>query len=235
MTSNTCCIVSKSLICSEKLVLLEDEERKFCLGLANWCPCHICSPRMKKKSLRLKHMRKPLISEVDKSEELSSKLQKLDERFNFNVTSDDLTHFMEGETPANTERSTTWAVKIFDDWRRARNATATSDLCPENIFNHEDNSIICQWLCKFVTEVRKMKGQEYTPHSLYLILSGLQRHMRKVRPLDTINLFKDNQYKPLKNVCDSVFKQLHQKAIGTETKETPVLSKDDEDELWKKF
>ena len=52
-------------------------------------------------------------SEVDKSEELSSKLQKLDERFDFNVTSDDLTHFMEGETPANTERSTTWAVKIY--------------------------------------------------------------------------------------------------------------------------
>ena len=128
---------------------------------------------MKRKSLRLKCAREPLISEVDKSEELSSKLQKLDERFDFNVTSDDLTCFMEVETPANTKRSTTWAVKIFDDWRRVRNATATSDLCPENIFNHEDNSIICQWLCKFVTEVRKTTGEEYTPRSLYLILSGL--------------------------------------------------------------
>ena len=58
--------------------------------------------------------------------------------------------------------------------------------------------------------------------------------MRKVRPLDTIILFKDVHYKPLKNVCDLVFKQLHQKGVGTETKETPVLSKDDEDELWKK-
>ena len=116
---------------------------------------------MEKKSLRMKRAREPLISEVDKSEELSSKLQKLDERFDFNVTSNDLTCFMEGETPANTERSTTWAVKIFDDWRRAQNATATAttDLCPENIFiNHEDNSIICQWLCKFVTEVRKTTG-----------------------------------------------------------------------------
>ena len=79
-----------------------------------------------------------------------------------------------------------------------------------------------------------MTGQEHTPRSLYLILSGLQRHMRKVRPLDTINLFKDIHYKPLKNVCDSVFKQLHQKGIGTETKEMPILSKDDKDELWKK-
>ena len=49
---------------------------------------------------------------------------------------------MEGETPANTERLTTWAVKIFDDWRRVRNTSATSDLCPENIFNHKDKSIL---------------------------------------------------------------------------------------------
>ena len=160
--------------------------------------------------------------------------QKTDERFDFNVTSDDLFRYMEGETPLNTERSTMWAVKIFDDRRIARNTTVSTDLCPENIFTLEDSNIICQWLCKFVTEVRKGTGQEYTPRSLYLILSGLQRHMRKLRPLDTINLFKDIHYKPLKNVCDSVFKQLHQKGIGTETKETPVLSKDDEDELWKK-
>ena len=58
---------------------------------------------MEKKSLRLKRAREPLISGVDDSEELSSKLQKLDERFDFNVTSDDLTHFMEGETPTNTK------------------------------------------------------------------------------------------------------------------------------------
>ena len=101
-------------------------------------------PRMEKKHLCLKHvrglLREPLISEVDNLEELSS---KLDEQFNFNA-SDDLTHFMEGETPANTERSTMWAVKIFNNWRKAWNATMTTDLFPENIFTftHED-SIIC--------------------------------------------------------------------------------------------
>ena len=50
---------------------------------------------------------------------------------------------MEGETPANTERSTTWAVKIFGDWRKAQIETVTADLCPENVFTHEDSSIIC--------------------------------------------------------------------------------------------
>ena len=36
-----------------------------------------------------------------------------------------------------------------------------------------------------------------------------------------------------KNVCDSVFKCLHNKGIGTDTKVTPVLSLNEEDVLWK--
>ena len=65
---------------------------------------------------------------------------------------------MEGETPANTERSTAGAVKLFDKWRKAQIETVTTDLCPENVFTHEDSSIICQWLFKFIMEVRKMTG-----------------------------------------------------------------------------
>ena len=37
-------------------------------------------------------------------------------RFDFNITSDDMSKFMEGNTPANTEKSTTWSVKNFEEW-----------------------------------------------------------------------------------------------------------------------
>ena len=67
-----------------------------------------------------------------------------------------------------------------------------------------------------------------------MILAGIQRHFRKLRPLDPINIFEDVQFKPLKNVCDSIFKRLHHKGIGAETKATAVLSKSDEDTLWDK-
>ena len=33
-------------------------------------------------------------------------------------------------------------------------------------------------------------------------------------------------------MCDLVFKRLHAKGIGTETKSTPVLSNHEEDKLW---
>ena len=65
---------------------------------------------------------------------------------------------MNGETPANTERSTAWAVKIFDDWRKAQIETVTIDLHPENVFTHEDSCIFSRWLFKFITEVRKTTG-----------------------------------------------------------------------------
>ena len=52
------------------------------------------------------HVEGPVVSGVDDLGKPSSKLQKTDERFDFNVTSDDLFRYMEGETPLNTERLT---------------------------------------------------------------------------------------------------------------------------------
>lgn len=47
-----------------------------------------------------------------------------------------------------------------------------------------------------------------------------------------IDIFQDEEYKPLKNVCDAVFKRLHAKGIGTKVRATIVLSPEDEDTLW---
>ena len=245
-------VVSKSIL-ERKPVLNKEEQRRFCLGLPGWCPCPDCSTLTTsatckdttkapsameaakgKKSLSLKRTREKVLPIVEASEEPSGKRNPDDDRFDFNITSDDLSKFMEGNTPANTEKSTSWAIRNFEEWQRARNVKFPNDTCPEDIFVQPDKSKICEWLCKFISETRKSDGEEYTPRSLYLILAGIQRHIRKLRPLDTINIFEDVQFKALKNVCDSIFKRLHRKGIGIETKETAVLSRDDEDTLWDK-
>ena len=174
--------------------------------------------------------------EVKDTGEPSKKIETQDnKRFDFNITSDDLSKFMEGETPANTEKSRTWAIKNFEEWSKCKNTKFLSDLCPElNCLAEEDRSLICEWLCKFISETRKSNGEEYTPRSLYLILAGIQRHLQKVRLLDPINIFEDPQFKTLKNVCDSISKRLHRKGIGVETKATAVLSQCDKDTLWDK-
>ena len=83
-----------------------------------------------------------------------------------------------------------------------------------------------------MVETRKTDGSEYTPRSLYLLLSALQRYTGKSYPLQNVNFFQDPVFLLLKNACDAIFKHLHGKGIGTETKATPVLSTNEEDILW---
>lgn len=104
-------IVSKSILEQEKPVLTEEEERNFCLGLPGWCLCRDCSPPTNmaqtkgNKSLSLKRKGEVSLLVTEDTGEPSTKMgMQDDERFNFNVTSDDLSKFMEGETPANTEK-----------------------------------------------------------------------------------------------------------------------------------
>jgi len=137
---------------------------------------------------------------------------------------------MEDSSPHNTAKSTEWAIKNFESWRLARNKHFPEEICPNNVFDDQTNP--SKWLCRYVSETRKANGAEYTPHSLYLLLAGLQRHLRKVYPDKQINLHTDPCFKPLRNTGDAIFKQLHRKGIGAETKATPVLSRDNETELW---
>ena len=78
----------------------------------------------------------------------------------------------------------------------------------------------------------KADGDEYTPRSIYLLLAGLQQKIRQANSKESINIFTDVVCKELQNVCDSVFKKLHQKGVRSETKSTPVLTQLEEDKLW---
>ena len=45
----------------------------------------------------------------------------VEERFSFDIGEDDFESFKKGECPANTAKSTEWAMKNFEMWRIARN------------------------------------------------------------------------------------------------------------------
>ena len=162
----------------------------------------------------------------------SKKSDKTDERYLFDVTFDDLNKFKEGECPANTEKNTEWVIRNFESWQSARNKRFPEEQCPPYVLFETDGNELCDRLCKYISETPKVDGTEYTPQTLYLLLAGIQRHIRKVNPSSSINIFQDIEFKPIKHVCDSVFKRLHAKGIGTETKAIAVLSVTEEDRLW---
>ena len=52
------------------------------------------------------------------------------------------------------------------------------ELVPEDILSSTDPSLLCKWLSVFVGETRKKDGTPYPAKSLYLLLTGVLRHMR---------------------------------------------------------
>ena len=75
--------------------------------------------------------------------------------------------------------------------------------CPNDVFTSKE--VAYEWLCKYITETRKADGSEYTPHGLYLLLSGIQWYVRKIYPEMQFNLIADHEFTLLKN--GSVFKK----------------------------
>ena len=161
---------------------------------------------------------------------IKAEKENFDDCFSFDATVDELENLMEGECLANMAKNTDWAYNNFESWHTTRNQRFPEARCPDNVFSSKE--VACEWLCKYITETRKAYETEYTPRSLYLLLSGIQWYVRKVNPKMQFNLFSDQEYKPLRNLCDSVFKKLHSKGIGASLKTTAVLSSDDEKKLW---
>ena len=65
------------------------------------------------------------------------------------------------------------------------------------------------------------------------MLSGLLRHSREVQ-FTPVNFLDrgDTRFKSLHNTCDSEFRSLQEDGIGTERKNTNVITKEVEDTLW---
>ena len=126
---NTDCVVSDSLLWKgeEKFLSLADQ-RRFCLGIPGWCPCINCTePEMATidPSKPLGRKRKTTESKIHDTSNLEPVAKKVDEkvedRFLFDVTTEELENFMEGECPKNTVKSNEWAIRNFEAWRNARN------------------------------------------------------------------------------------------------------------------
>ena len=140
--------------------------------------------------------------------------------------------------PKNTKKSTQWALSTFLSWRDRRNAYFSEQ--PENQVPPDRDLLICidpvalcKWLTFFVAEVRKKDGTEYPPKTLYLLLTGILRHMRSRNTacpnfLDT----QDPSFSSFHNASDNVLRDLHVRGIGAETRPTEAFSKDDEEKLW---
>ena len=162
--------------------------------------------------------------------------QELKQRF-AKVTEEDFSKLTEKHVAENTERNTKWAVRNFEEWRVAYNATTLSGRnCPEDLLQKADPKELNKWLARYIAETRREDGSQYPPKSLYSLLRGLLWHIRADSTCEAPNflLKNDTRFKDLHNAMDNVYRHLNCKGIGLTTKKTPILTDADINALWQK-
>ena len=128
-----------------------------------------------------------------------------------------------------TTKAKSWAVKMFNDWKRATNERAKEARVPDDIFLCSDKEIITSILSRFVAETRITNGIAYPSKTLYQLMCGPLRHMKECPNfLDK----KDNQFRTLHRAMDAHFHHLHSNGVGRIIKHAKSQSREDEQKLW---
>ena len=76
---------------------------------------------------------------------------KSSDRFGSVSTESEIAEITKGYTPANTKRSTTWALGVFNEWRAAR--ISDDESCPPSSLEKPVVDELNKWIPRFVNEV----------------------------------------------------------------------------------
>ena len=213
----------------------------FCLGMCSWTGC----PGNADMAISEPHPGRELSLEPHPSSSASASTLPgvaafVDEPVpltagRFALASDEeIAKLAEGVVPQNTAKMTTWALKNFQEWTNSRNKCNCTDTVPDDFYNCSDPAILNNHLSRFIVETRKSTGEKYPPATLHQLLCGILRHMRTKNP-ECPNFLdkKDSRFRQLHGTLDSYFHKLHSEGLGRQTKHAEIVSKEDEDQLWR--
>ena len=85
----------------------------------------------------------------------------------------------------------------------------------------------------FVAETQNNNSENYPPHSINSILSGILHHMRTENPKYPNFLSgQDPEFQPFKTALDNIYKKLTTDGVGAESSHTESISPNEENQLW---
>ena len=146
-----------------------------CLGMCKWTECATVNRKLHPQmdELRTDNKLQPLPS--------TSKIDAPIKRFDF-ATDEALAELAKGHIPYNSNRSTKWALTVFEQWRQARNDSHRDNPVPDDLFTTSDPALLNTHLSQFAVETGKVSGEYYPPATIHQSLCGLLRHMRNINP-----------------------------------------------------
>ena len=98
-----------------------------------------------------------------------------------------------------TDSKISWAVRLFEKWRDARNAAEVeTPICPA--IEDMDSEQLNYSLSRFINESRKQNGEEYPSKSLREMVIGIQLHLEKKGKI--LRLLMDPRFLHLQNTLE---------------------------------
>ena len=182
----------------------------------------VCEPLKKRPRLSL--------SKKKKKESNGEDDESLLNRFTFRI-SPEVNRYKTKSVPKNTQKSTQWALIIFDDWVEARRQTS-KECPPKGILSTQSAQLLCTWLCRFFTEVRKSDGNPYCPRSLSSIFAGLQHHIEVTSECEGSICLTGPEFKHLHTLLENLYKQLHGDGVGTTKAQAEIITLEEEQKIW---
>lgn len=153
------------------------------------------------------------------------------ERFGKPVNSTEIKELYKSQESTNTRRNTSWGVKVFDDWRKSRNANSGLEMQLPDLLSCSSQDLDHILSC-FVIECRRADGSPYPPKTLYQMCAAILRFMRDneidLNFLDS----KDMRFRNFRKTLDARMKQLATDGIGVTIRQAGQISPEMENALW---
>lgn len=153
------------------------------------------------------------------------------ERFGKPVNSTEIKELHKSQESTNTRRNTSWGVKVFDDWRKSRNANSGLEMQLPDLLSCSSQDLDHILSC-FVIECRRADGSPYPPKTFYQLCAAILRFMRD-NEID-LNFLdgKDMRFRNFRKTLDARMKQLATEGIGVTIRQADPISPEMENALW---
>ena len=151
-------------------------------------------------------------------------------RFAKPVSDEEIRDLKKQAIPANTQKSTSFAVNVWKEWSSHRRAVNPSDWPAHLLIMNECE--LNRWLSRFVLEIRRRDGKEYLPNTLYQICCGILRYVRELKP--QLDIFRDAAFAGFRQSLDAEMKRLKASGLGVSTKQSEPITLTEEELLWSK-
>ena len=132
---------------------------------------------------------------------------------------------------SDTMQKVNWATKMYREWRIFRNDNSelqkiNCDL--DNVSTISKSSLI-EGICKFITEVKKLDGSEFSAHTLYDIVICLQFHLETLGY--NYRLLNQDQFSEIRFTLDNVMKLRTAQGVLSVVHKAQILNGFDEELL----